>query len=125
LALTATPDGLDEVNVEGGKRERITSDIRDFAKKYGKSRMVVTCRTAATEYMLEQFTYCELADFTRKQVEAFARRWFQQNEMKRAAFLEAFAHPDNERLRELARRLLLRPCLSALSEASTPPPRVS
>ena len=48
---------LDEVNYEGGRHERTTQAIRDFAQQYGKSRMVITCRTAATEYTFEQFTY--------------------------------------------------------------------
>jgi hypothetical protein len=100
-------DGLDEVNYEGGRHWHTTQAIREFAQQYGKSRMVITCRTAATEFTFEQFNYCELADFTQKQIEAFVQRWFQSDVAKRAAFLSAFARPENQRLGELAHRPLL------------------
>ena len=100
-------DGLDEVNSEGGRHERTTQAIREFAQQYGKSRIVITCRTAATEYTFEQFTYCEVADFIQAEIETFVGRWFQQDEVKREGFLTAFAQPEHERLRDLARRPLL------------------
>ncbi|MEI6180458.1 MAG: NACHT domain-containing protein, partial [Chloroflexales bacterium] len=100
-------DGLDEVNYEGGHHERTTQAIREFAQQYGKSRIVITCRTAATEYTFEQFTYCEVADFIQTEIETFVGHWFQQDEVKREGFLTAFARPEHERLRDLARRPLL------------------
>ncbi|NTW98101.1 MAG: NACHT domain-containing protein, partial [Oscillochloris sp.] len=100
-------DGLDEVNDEDGRNQRITQEIREFAQQYGKNRIVITCRTAAREYTFDQFKYCELADFTQAQVEAFVVRWFQQDNLRRAAFLRAFALPEHERLRDLARSPLL------------------
>jgi len=64
-------DGLDEVNYENGRRLRIIDTIREFTRQYDKSKVVITCRTAATEYVFEQFTYCELADFTLAQINIF------------------------------------------------------
>lgn len=100
-------DGLDEVNLEGGARARIIGAVHDFARQYGKSRVVITCRTAASEYVFEGFSYCELAEFTSEQMEAFVGRWFQQYEVKRQAFWKAFTQPEHERLRDLGRRPLL------------------
>lgn len=100
-------DGLDEVSDAQEQRQRTTQAIRDFAQQYGKSRVVVTCRTAVTEYTFEGFSYCEIADFTQEQIEAFVGRWFQKDEAKRAAFLEAFGKHENQRLIDLARRPLL------------------
>lgn len=100
-------DGLDEVSEAQAQRQRITQAVRDFARQYGKSRVIITCRTAAIEYTFEGFTYCELAEFTQEQIKAFVSLWFQHSETKRKAFLEAFARPENLRLGELARRPLL------------------
>ncbi len=100
-------DGLDEVNLEQGARERITRDVRDFANQYPRSRCVITCRTAASDYQFERFVYCELADFTPKQMRTFVAHWFQRDQRKCEAFLEEFAKPDHDRLRDLARTPLL------------------
>jgi NACHT domain-containing protein len=116
-------DGLDEVNLEDNARQRITTAIRECAQQYGSSRMVITCRTAATEYVFEQFRYCELADFTHAQIEAFVARWFHDNEIKREAFLNAFAHEDHKGLRDLARRPLLLTMLCLTFEETMSFPR--
>jgi len=100
-------DGLDEVSAEDGKHQRTTQAIHEFAQRYIESRIVITCRTAATEYTFERFTYCEIADFTQIEIETFVGRWFQEDNVKRVAFLKAFAQPEYERLRDLARRPLL------------------
>jgi hypothetical protein len=100
-------DGLDEVPGEGERHQRIIRAIHEFAQQYGKSQIVITCRTAAPEPSFEQFTYCEVADFTQAQIEVFVGRWFQQNDLKRGAFLNALAQSEHERLRDLARRPLL------------------
>lgn len=100
-------DGLDEVNLEGGDRDHIISVVRDFARQYSKNKMVITCRTAATDYLFERFSYCELTDFTKEQMHAFVGRWFQNDKVKRQAFWKAFTQPDNQRLDDLGRRPLL------------------
>lgn len=116
-------DGLDEVNLEANARHRITTSMRECAQQYGASRMVITCRTAATEYVFEQFRYCELADFTQAQVEVFVARWFHDDEAKRQAFLKAFAHEDHKGLRDLARRPLLLTMLCLTFEETMAFPR--
>jgi hypothetical protein len=100
-------DGLDEVSAVQDLRQRITQMIREFAQQYGHSRMVITCRTAASDYLFEQFRYCELADFSQAQIEEFVGRWFAESSAKRIAFLDAFSRPEHQRLGELARRPLL------------------
>lgn len=100
-------DGLDEVNVDGGKHQRVIQAIRDFSRRYGNSRIVITCRTAASEYTFEHFGYCEIAEFTRRQIIDFVSRWFQKDRFKQTSFLKAFANPENERLLDLAKRPLL------------------
>lgn len=100
-------DGLDEVGVESGRSQSITREIVDFAQKYRDCQVVITCRTAATEYVFQQFCYCEMADFTQPQIISFVESWFQQDGHKRGAFLKAIAQPENQRFVDLARRPLL------------------
>ena len=99
-------DGLDEVNIDGGKRARIINEIRDFLQQYRKSKIVLTCRPAAMEYTFEQFTLCEMADFSEEQIDVFVAGWFHSDDYKRSAFMKALKHPDNDRLLELAQRPL-------------------
>ncbi len=116
-------DGLDEVNLEGGARDLIINSVRDFAMQYGKTRVVITCRAAATDYTFEGFSYCELADFTHEQVQTFVARWFQDDEDTYAAFWKAFNQPENDRLRDLSRRPLLLTMLCLTFEETMAFPR--
>lgn len=117
-------DGLDEVNLEQGLRERIIHEVGNLADQYPRSRYVITCRTAANDYQFERFTYCELADFTEDQMRTFVARWFQRDEPKHMAFLTEFVKPEHDRLRDLARTPLLLTLLClAFEETMTFPPR--
>lgn len=109
-------DGLDEVNVDLAERERVIREINDFSRKYGQSRIVVTCRAAAEEYAFDGFTYVEMADFEPEQVQAFVRHWFEKTpndatrlagtpEEHAARFFKEFER--NQRLRDLAKSPLL------------------
>ncbi len=100
-------DGLDEVNLEGGRREGIIQRVKDFAKTFPHSRCVVTCRVAATDYQFEDFMYVELADFSPEQAECFANNWFRQDPAKAKGFSEEFRKPENRDLRDLGRTPLL------------------
>lgn len=100
-------DGLDEVNLERGHRDRITREIRDFTDQFNKIRAVITCRIAASDYQFERFSYFELADFNLSQVNTFVKKWFHNNPIKRDGFLKDFAKLENEGLRDLARTPLL------------------
>jgi hypothetical protein len=100
-------DGLDETQQEGGKRDEIINNIRDFSRKYDKSQVLVTCRIAATDYTFEKFTYLEVADFTEEQVDCYVEKWFSYDEEKQKQFKKEFAIKENERLREMASTPLL------------------
>lgn len=71
-------DGLDEV-LEA-QHDRVLREIRAFAERYGQTSMIVTCRIAAREYVFEQFTEVEVADFTDEQIQEFADKWFKTKE---------------------------------------------
>ncbi len=67
-------DGLDEV-LEAD-HDRVLTEIRSFAEIYSDNHVVITCRIAAREYIFQQFTEVEVADFSDEQIQEFANRWF-------------------------------------------------
>ncbi|TVQ20513.1 MAG: NACHT domain-containing protein, partial [Leptolyngbya sp. DLM2.Bin15] len=71
-------DGLDEVLEQD--HDRVLGEIRAFAHHYGASHIVITCRIAAREYVFEQFTDVEMADFSDEQIQDFADKWFKVKE---------------------------------------------
>lgn len=71
-------DGLDEVLEKD--HDRVLREIRGFAQHYGASHIVITCRIAAREYVFEQFTDVEMADFSDEQILDFADKWFKVKE---------------------------------------------
>ena len=73
-------DGLDEVRAEYD--DRVLREIREFARNYSESQIVVTCRIAAKQYVFEEFTEVEVADFDEQQIAAFAGNWFCNKEIK-------------------------------------------
>ena len=122
-------DGLDEVNQESGQRDRQTRAINNFIEKYDGAQCLITCRIAASDYSFKPFTYIEIADFTEKQIKAFAGNWFRNREGERDketynSFLKEFGREDNKGLRELARTPLLLTLLClAFNETLTFPQR--
>jgi len=71
-------DGLDEVlDVH---HDRVLEEIRAFAQHYAESHIVITCRIAAREYVFQQFTDVEMADFSDEQIQDFADKWFKHKE---------------------------------------------
>ncbi|HEX8559281.1 MAG TPA: NACHT domain-containing protein [Pyrinomonadaceae bacterium] len=122
-------DGLDEVNQEGGLRDKQTRAMNNFIEKYDRTQCLITCRLAASDYSFKPFTYVEIADFTPKQIETFVENWFRNQEGEKDAetskrFLTEFKKDDNKGLRDLARTPLLLTllCLS-FSETLTFPQR--
>lgn len=122
-------DGLDEVTQEGGQRDKQLLAMNNFIAKYDRTRCLITCRLAASDYSFEPFTYVEIADFTPKQIETFVANWFRNQEGERdeetsRRFLTEFEKDDNKGLRDLARTPLLLTllCLS-FSETLTFPQR--
>jgi predicted NACHT family NTPase len=71
-------DGLDEVMEKD--HDRIIREIRNFAEKYDQNHIVITCRIAAREYIFQQFTEVEMADFDDSQIQSFADKWFKTKE---------------------------------------------
>ena len=69
-------DGLDEVSNTGTKRRGAIESLTDFSRRYSNTQILLTCRTAATEYSFDKFTYVEIADFTREQQESFISKWY-------------------------------------------------
>jgi hypothetical protein len=100
-------DGLDEVEREGGQRERAIAALRDFSKQYLESQCLITCRVAATEYTFQQYTYVELSDFTNDQIRVYAYKWFADEPVKRDRFIQELAREEHRGLRDLGRTPLL------------------
>ncbi len=71
-------DGLDEVMEQD--HDRIIREIREFAERYSQNHIVITCRIAAREYIFQQFTEVEMADFDDGQIQSFANKWFRTKE---------------------------------------------
>jgi predicted NACHT family NTPase len=97
-------DGLDEVKAQD--HDRVLNTIRNTEEYFYTSQFVITCRIAAKEYVFEQFTEMEVADFDDRQIADFADKWFQAKDpVKVKEFpqeLEA-----NKGLKELATNPLL------------------
>jgi predicted NACHT family NTPase len=107
-------DGLDEVKAQD--HDRVLKTIRQTAEKFDASQFVITCRIAAKEYIFEQFTEVEVADFDDKQIADFARKWFQPKDPVKAEEFpqELSANPG---LQELATNPLLLTLLCLVFEA--------
>lgn len=100
-------DGLNEVNREGGQRDRVIAALREFGERYLESQCLITCRVAETEYQFGQFNYVEIADFTNEQLQVYTRKWFARNPRRQERFLEEFAREEKRWLREFGRTPLL------------------
>ncbi|NEU71569.1 NACHT domain-containing NTPase, partial [Hassallia byssoidea VB512170] len=66
-------DGLDEVQ---DPDKQVSEVLESFTRQYYKNKFVITCRIAAREYIFENFTDVEIADFNDEQIETFANKWF-------------------------------------------------
>ncbi|PSN14449.1 signal transduction protein [filamentous cyanobacterium CCT1] len=98
-------DGLDEVYETD--HDRVLQDIKTFAHQFRTCQCVITCRIAAREYIFEQFTEVEVADFDQEQIAEFATKWFKaKNDPKKAeTFIQRLE--DNKPIQELATNPLL------------------
>ena len=97
-------DGLDEV--EQIKHSKAISAINDFSKRFPKSKIIVTCRIAAVDYIFGGFSYVEIADFSHEQIIAFCQKWY-QDVNKFTRFMHEMQRKENKRLYELAKTPLL------------------
>jgi predicted NACHT family NTPase/transcriptional regulator with XRE-family HTH domain len=71
-------DGLDEVLEK--HQDRVLREVKAFAERYAESHIIITCRIAAREYIFQQFTEVETADFSDEQIQDFADKWFKAKE---------------------------------------------
>ncbi|MBE9031951.1 NACHT domain-containing NTPase [filamentous cyanobacterium LEGE 11480] len=71
-------DGLDEVMEKD--HDRVIREMRTFAETYSQNHIIITCRIAAREYIFQQFTEVEMADFDDEQIQSFAGKWFKTKE---------------------------------------------
>lgn len=67
-------DGLDEVR--DIDHDRVLTAIQKFVHQYRDCQIVITCRIAAQEYVFENFTEVEIADFNAEQIVEFINKWF-------------------------------------------------
>ena len=93
-------DGLDEVRKKDDKR--IINEINHFTKQFCNCQFVITCRIAAQEYIFEQFTDVEVADFGIEQIETFASKWFEAKKEPGKADMFIRQLENNEPVKELA-----------------------
>ncbi|MBD2121263.1 NACHT domain-containing NTPase [Trichocoleus sp. FACHB-262] len=100
-------DGLDEVTGPPGKQ--IAKEIRQFARTYPNSQLIMTCRVQSPESRFERFDYIEVANFNEPQVKAFAEHWFKVivgdeplGLEKAQVFLGQLFQKENKPIQELA-----------------------
>lgn len=73
-------DGLDEIYDEKD-RCKVRTIIEDFAARYPKTRIIVTCRTAGYHHqarwrLSERFKVVELAPYTWEQIKHYVDNWY-------------------------------------------------
>lgn len=119
-------DGLDEVpNTAESRREAITA-LSEFSRKYPELKILLTCRTAATEYSFDKFAYVEIADFVPSQQREFIAKWYSDRPDTRERLLRQWDQEDSAGLKDLAKTPLLLAllCLAYDSTLSFPRRRV-
>lgn len=99
-------DALDEVN-DPGRLTVALKEVRALSSKYPAIKIILSCRTAAYNYIFEQFVDVELADFQHHQVERFVRNWFVNLPGKGELCLSELALDKNRPIRNLCATPLL------------------
>lgn len=116
-------DGLDEVSNTGMRRRDTIGALSDFSRKYINTQIILTCRTAATEYSFDKFTYVEIADFTQEQQRSFIAKWYSDRPESQERLLREWDLKENEDLVDLARTPLLLALLCLAYDATLTFPR--
>jgi len=108
-------DGLDEVNDQDCAQ--VLSEVRALTEQYHLNQFIISCRIATREYILEQFTEVEVADFEPEQIASFTRKWFASKDPRTGEkFLSKLAA--HSAIRELATNPLLLTLLCLVFEES-------
>ena len=97
-------DGIDEVSLKKGLRDRVIRELLDFVEKYERNKYIITCRVCIGNYPFDQFTYTEIADYTEAQIHPFVRKYF-NDEKKSFKFFNELEK--DETLKLLSRNPLL------------------
>ncbi|WYM02142.1 MAG: NACHT domain-containing protein [Gloeotrichia echinulata CP02] len=106
-------DGLDEVRA--ADLDRVLPEIRRFTTRFYGNYFIITSRIAAQEYIFEQFTEVEIADFNHQQITDFATKWFQvKNPVQTERFLAKIQ--ESKTLQELATNPLMLTLMSLIFE---------
>ena len=109
-------DGLDEVTAVDNSR--VIKQIRDFSEQFHINQCVLTCRTAAQEYIFEKFTEVEVADFDDQQITIFTDKWFKYQNLDKADRFRQKLNK-NQPIKELATNPLLLTLLCLVLEERT------
>lgn len=108
-------DGLDEVME--AHEARILKVLSKIYTNYGANKFIVTCRIAAKQYTLKNFTEVEVADFNDEQIISFAHKWFSTRDtIKGKNFVDKLKN--NFSIKELATNPLLLTLLCLTFEES-------
>lgn len=97
-------DGFDEVNV---RQQDAIAQTQELSRRYPQIKMVLSCRTAAYNYVFEEFVDVEIADFDSTQLGTFVRNWFSGEPSKAASFLNDLDRSENRPIRNLCSTPLL------------------
>lgn len=97
-------DGFDEVN---SRQKEAILQTQELSQRYPGIKIVLSCRTAAYNYVFEDFVDVEIADFRAAQVDAFVRNWYSPDFVKSASFLSDLSRPQNRAIRNLCATPLL------------------
>ena len=106
-------DGLDEVVDKNS--DKVIKEIREFAERFYKNQIIITCRIAAQTYKFKGFTEVEIADFNKTQIAAFTEKWFlvvAKNSVKEAKaktleFIQKLKLAENQQIQELVNTPIL------------------
>lgn len=108
-------DGLDEV-MEADEA-RILKELNKIYTQFSSNKFIVTCRIAAKQYTLKNFTEVEVADFNEEQIISFAHKWFSTRDtIQGKNFIEKLKN--NFSIKELATNPLLLTLLCLTFEES-------
>lgn len=98
-------DGLDEVSE--AESARTCKEINSATRQYSENRFIITCRNNAYNYIFEDYTDVELADFDDDQITEFVKKWFANNSETGEKCLTKLMHADNKGIKEMASQPLL------------------
>jgi hypothetical protein len=97
-------DGFDEVS---GRVEAAVFQIKSFSDQYPLNQFIISCRTAAYQYVFQHFSDAEVAEFDDEQIAAFIKNWFKSSPEKAVACWNELSQPVNSRIKEIATSPLL------------------